>query len=163
VSPGLSESHTVNGGSWNEKSVKISSQIGVGEEKWTSVPSAAAGKRKTETSAWGQDTGDANGNGKDWGVTLVGRPWKERSLFTPIGSNNESVSQAGTSDFQWDLSHAQPPVDDEWSGLNGLSSADPSSDWNAPAEEWGNWVDEDKVASVPQPVEISDVQKVKGG
>lgn len=188
VSPGLSESHTVNGGSWNEKSVKISSQIGVGEEKWTSVPSAAAGKRKAETSAWGQDTGDANGNGKDWGVTLVGRPWKERSLFTPIaawnvdarintseqnstsfssfgltpgvsGSNSESVSQAGTSDFQWDLSHAQPPVDDEWSGLNGLSSSDPSSDWNAPAEEWGNWVDEEKVASVPQPEEISDVQK----
>ncbi|XP_076185478.1 protein LYRIC isoform X2 [Aptenodytes patagonicus] len=188
VSPGLSESHTVNGGSWNEKSVKISSQIGVGEEKWTSVPSTAAGKRKTETSAWGQDTGDANGNGKDWGVTLVGRPWKERSLFTPIaawnvdarinnseqnstsfssfgltpgvsGSNSESVSQAGTSDFQWDLSHAQPPVDDEWSGLNGLSSSDPSSDWNAPAEEWGNWVDEEKVASVPQPEEIPDVQK----
>ncbi|KAM6376260.1 protein LYRIC isoform 2-T2 [Alca torda] len=188
VSPALSESHTVNGGSWNEKSVKISSQIGVGEEKWTSVPSTAAGKRKTETSAWGQDTGDANGNGKDWGVTLVGRPWKERSLFNPIaawnvdarintseqnstsfssfgltpgvsGSNSESVSQAGTSDFQWDLSHAQPPVDDEWSGLNGLSSADPSSDWNAPAEEWGNWVDEEKVASVPQPEEISDIQK----
>ncbi|KAM6376264.1 protein LYRIC isoform 6-T6 [Alca torda] len=126
VSPALSESHTVNGGSWNEKSVKISSQIGVGEEKWTSVPSTAAGKRKTETSAWGQDTGDANGNGKDWGVTLVGRPWKERSLFNPI---------------------------------DGLSSADPSSDWNAPAEEWGNWVDEEKVASVPQPEEISDIQK----
>ncbi|KAM9387852.1 protein LYRIC isoform 1-T1 [Phaethornis superciliosus] len=188
VSPVLGESHTVNGGSWNEKSVKIASQIGVGEEKWTSVPSAAAGKRKTETSAWGQDTGDTNGNGKDWGVSLVGRPWKERSLFTPIaawnvnarintseqnstsfssfgltpgvsGSNNESVSQAGASDFQWDLSHAQPPVDDEWSGLNGLSSADPSSDWKAPAEEWGNWVDEEKVASVPQPEEISDVQK----
>uniref|UniRef100_A0A8C5X0P0 Metadherin n=1 Tax=Malurus cyaneus samueli TaxID=2593467 RepID=A0A8C5X0P0_9PASS len=163
VSPGLSESHTVNGGSWNEKSVKISSQIGVGEEKWTSVPSTAAGKRKTETLAWGQDTGDANGNGKDWGVTLVGRPWKERSLFTPIGSTSESVSQAGTSDFQWDLSHAQPPVDDEWSGLNGLSSADPTSDWNAPAEEWGNWVDEEKVASIPQREERSDIQKVKGG
>ncbi|XP_030906387.2 protein LYRIC isoform X1 [Melopsittacus undulatus] len=188
VSPGLSESHTVNGGSWNEKSVKISSQIGVGEEKWTSVSSTGAGKRKNETLAWGQDTGDANGNGKDWGVTLVGRPWKERSLFTPIaawnvdarintseqnstsfssfgltpgvsGSNSESVSQAGTSDFQWDLSHAQAPVDDEWSGLNGLSSADPSSDWNAPAEEWGNWVDEEKVASVPQTEEIPDVQK----
>ncbi|XP_023776509.1 protein LYRIC isoform X2 [Cyanistes caeruleus] len=189
VSSGLSESHTVNGGSWNEKSVKISSQIGVGEEKWTSVPSTAAGKRKTETLAWGQDTGDANGNGKDWGVSLVGRPWKERSLFTPIaawnvdtrintseqnttsfssfgltpgvsGSNSESVSQAGTSDFQWDLSHAQPPVDDEWSGLNGLSSADPSSDWNAPAEEWGNWVDEEKIASVPQREERSDTQKI---
>ncbi|XP_064363764.1 protein LYRIC isoform X3 [Dromaius novaehollandiae] len=189
VSPGLNESHTVNGGSWNEKPVKISPQIGVGEEKWTSVSSATAGKRKTETSAWGQDTGDANGNGKDWGVSLVGRPWKERSLFTPIaawnvdarintseqnstsfssfgltpgvsGSNSESAAQAGASDFQWDLSHAQPPVDDEWSGLNGLSSADPSSDWNAPAEEWGNWVDEEKVACVPQPEETSsDVQK----
>uniref|UniRef100_A0A8B9FUE0 Metadherin n=1 Tax=Amazona collaria TaxID=241587 RepID=A0A8B9FUE0_9PSIT len=125
VSPGLSESHTVNGGSWNEKSVKIS-QIGVGEEKWTSVSSTGAGKRKAETLAWGQDAGDANGNGKDWGVTLVARPWKERSLFTPI---------------------------------DGLSSADPSSDWNAPAEEWGNWVDEEKVASVPQTEEIPDVQK----
>ncbi|XP_010150924.1 PREDICTED: protein LYRIC, partial [Eurypyga helias] len=158
VSPGLTESHTVNGGNWNEKSVKMS-QIGAGEEKWTSVPSTAAGKRKTEASAWGQDSGDANGNGKDWGVTLVGRPWKERSLFTPIGSNNESVPQAGASDFQWDLSRAQPSVDDEWSGLNGLSSTDPSSDWNAPAEEWGNWVDEEKVASVPQPEEIPVVQK----
>ncbi|NXP76981.1 LYRIC protein, partial [Ramphastos sulfuratus] len=81
-------------------------------------------------------------------------------LYSFPGSNSEPVSQAGTSDFQWD--HAQPPVDDEWSGLNGLSSADPSSDWNAPAEEWGNWVDEEKIASVPQTEEIPDVQKVKG-
>lgn len=43
--------------------------------------------------------------------------------------------------------------------VDGLSSADPSSDWNAPAEEWGNWVDE-KVASVPQPEGIPDIQKV---
>ncbi|KFP91959.1 Protein LYRIC, partial [Apaloderma vittatum] len=88
--------------------------------------------------------------------------YKYNLIYSLSGSNSEAVSQAGTSDFQWDLSHAQPPVDDEWSGLNGLSSADPSSDWNAPAEEWGNWVDEEKVASVPQPEEISDVQKVKG-
>ncbi|KAM6376262.1 protein LYRIC isoform 4-T4 [Alca torda] len=155
VSPALSESHTVNGGSWNEKSVKISSQIGVGEEKWTSVPSTAAGKRKTETSAWGQDTGDANGNGKDWGVTLVGRPWKERSLFNPIAAWNvdariNTSEQNSTSFSSFGLT---PGVSD------GLSSADPSSDWNAPAEEWGNWVDEEKVASVPQPEEISDIQK----
>nr|XP_042701023.1 protein LYRIC isoform X3 [Chrysemys picta bellii] len=126
VSSGLNESPTVNGGNWNEKSVKISSEISAGEEKWTSVPSTAAGKRKTETSAWGQDTGDASGNGKDWSVSLVSRSWGERTLF--------------------------PSID-------GLSSADPSSDWNAPAEEWGNWVDEEK-ASIPQPEEpLSDVQK----
>lgn len=27
-----------------------------------------------------------------------------------------------------------------------MSSADPSSDWNAPAEEWGNWVDEERAS-----------------
>ncbi|XP_067393052.1 protein LYRIC isoform X2 [Emydura macquarii macquarii] len=188
VSSGLSESPTVNGGSWNDKSVKISSEISAGEEKWTSAPSATAGKRKNETSAWGQDTGDTSGNGKDWSVSLVGRSWGERALFPSIawnvdgrikaseqnsasftslglnpavsGSSNEPVTQPGTSDFPWDLSRSQPHVDDEWSGLNGLSSADPSSDWNAPAEEWGNWVDEEKVSSVPQPEEpLSDVQK----
>ncbi|XP_075776450.1 protein LYRIC isoform X1 [Pelodiscus sinensis] len=189
VSSGLNESPTVNGGNWNEKSVKISSEISVGEEKWASVPSATAGKRKTETSAWGQDTGDASGNGKDWGVSIVSRSWGERTLFPGIapwnvdgriktseqnsasfaslglnpaisGSSNEPVTQPGTSDFQWDLSRSQAHVDDEWSGLNGLSSADPSSDWNAPSEEWGNWVDEEKVASIPQPEEpLSDVQK----
>ncbi|XP_014467093.2 protein LYRIC isoform X2 [Alligator mississippiensis] len=188
IQQGLSENPTVNGGSWNEKSVKIS-QISAGDEKWASVSSAATGKRKTETSAWGQDSGDANGNGKDWGVSLVGRTWRERPLFHGItawnvdgrintseqnsasfsslglaaavsGSSSEPVSQPGTSDFQWDLSHSQSPIDDEWSGLNGLSSADPSSDWNAPAEEWGNWVDEEKAASVAQPEELSsDVQK----
>ncbi|XP_074843002.1 protein LYRIC isoform X2 [Carettochelys insculpta] len=186
---GVNENPTVNGGNWNEKSVKISSEISAGEEKWTSVPSATAGKRKTETSAWGQDTGDAGGNGKDWSVSLVGRSWGQRTLFPSIttwnvdgrikaseqnsasftslglnpamsGSNSEPVTQPGTSDFQWELSHSQPHVDDEWSGLNGLSSADPSSDWNAPLEEWGNWVDEEKASSVPQPEEpLSDVQK----
>ncbi|XP_015138437.3 protein LYRIC isoform X3 [Gallus gallus] len=156
VSPGLNESHTVNGGSWNEKPVKISSQIGVGEEKWTPVSSATAGKRKTETSAWAQDAADANGNGKDWGVSLVSRPWKERSLFTPIDAwkvdaRINTSEQNSTSFSSFGLT---PGVSD------GLSSADPSSDWNAPAEEWGNWVDEEKVASVPQPEEaLSDVQK----
>ncbi|PNJ43873.1 MTDH isoform 3, partial [Pongo abelii] len=67
VSSGLNENLTVNGGGWNEKSVKLSSQISAGEEKWNSVSPASAGRRKTEPSAWSQDTGDANTNGKDWG------------------------------------------------------------------------------------------------
>ncbi|OBS68331.1 hypothetical protein A6R68_03129, partial [Neotoma lepida] len=58
-------------------------------------------------------------------------------------STAEPVSQSTTSDYQWDVSRNQPYIDDEWSGLNGLSSADPSSDWNAPAEEWGNWISDD--------------------
>ncbi|XP_039184864.1 protein LYRIC isoform X1 [Crotalus tigris] len=185
---GMSEGPTVNGGNWNEKPVKISPQIGASEEKWT-TGSSASSKRKNETSAWGKDAGD-NGNGKDWGVSLVGRTWGERTLFsgiawsgvdgrintpeqssasfTPLGlnptvsgSNSESVSQPSTTDFQWDLNRNQAPVDDEWSGLNGLSSADPTSDWNAPAEEWGNWVEEENPPSIPQLEEVlSETQKV---
>ncbi|KAF6323498.1 metadherin [Rhinolophus ferrumequinum] len=119
---GLNENLTVNGGGWNEKSIKVSSQISAGEEKWNSVPPASAGKRKTEPSAWGQDTGDANANGKDWG-----RSWSDRSIF---------------------------------SGIDGLSSADPSSDWNAPAEEWGNWVDEERASLLKSQEPIPDDQKV---
>lgn len=127
---GLNENLTVNGGGWNEKAVKLSSQINAGEEKWNSVSPASAGKRKTEPSAWSQDTGDANTNGKDWG-----RSWSDRSIF---------------------------------SGIDGLSSADPSSDWNAPAEEWGNWVDEERASllkpqePIPADQKVSDDDKEKG-
>ncbi|XP_035133478.1 protein LYRIC isoform X5 [Callithrix jacchus] len=122
VSSGLNENLTVNGGGWNEKSVKLSSQISAGEEKWNSISSASTGKRKTEPSAWSQDTGDANANGKDWG-----RSWSDRSIF---------------------------------SGIDGLSSADPNSDWNAPAEEWGNWVDEERASLLKSQEPIPDDQKV---
>ncbi|XP_037856178.1 protein LYRIC isoform X5 [Chlorocebus sabaeus] len=155
VSSGLNENLTVNGGGWNEKSVKLSSQISAGEEKWNSVSPASAGKRKTEPSAWSQDTGDANANGKDWG-----RSWSDRSIFSGIGSTAEPVSQSTTSDYQWDVSRNQPYIDDEWSGLNGLSSADPNSDWNAPAEEWGNWVDEERASLLKSQEPIPDDQKV---
>ncbi|XP_028621731.1 protein LYRIC isoform X1 [Grammomys surdaster] len=155
VSSGLNENLTVNGGGWSEKSVKLSSPLSAGEEKWNSVPPASAGKRKTEPSAWTQDTGDTNANGKDWG-----RNWSDRSIFSGIGSTAEPVSQSTTSDYQWDVSRNQPYIDDEWSGLNGLSSADPSSDWNAPAEEWGNWVDEDRASLLKSQEPISNDQKV---
>ncbi|XP_036089199.1 protein LYRIC isoform X8 [Rousettus aegyptiacus] len=105
VSSGLNENLTVNGGGWNEKSVKLSSQINA-------------------------------------------------------GSTAEPVSQSTTSDYQWDVSRNQPYIDDEWSGLNGLSSADPSSDWNAPAEEWGNWVDEERASLLKSQEPIPDDQKV---
>ncbi|XP_040828558.1 protein LYRIC isoform X4 [Ochotona curzoniae] len=163
VSSGLNENLTVNGGGWNEKSVKLSSQMSAGEEKWNSVPSATAGKRKAEPSAWNQDPGDNSTNGKDWG-----RNWSERSIFSGIGSAAEPGPQSAASDYQWDISRNQPYVDDEWSGLNGLSSADPSSDWNAPAEEWGNWVDEERASllksqeAVPDDQKISDDDKEKG-
>ncbi|XP_004640114.1 protein LYRIC isoform X3 [Octodon degus] len=163
VSSGLNENLTVNGGGWNERPAKLSSQMNAGEEKWNSAPPASAGKRKAEPPAWTQDPGDTNVNGKDWG-----RNWSDRSIFSGIGSTAEPISQSTTSDYQWDVSRNQPYIDDEWSGLNGLSSADPSSDWNAPAEEWGNWVDEERASllksqeSAPDDQKVSDDDKEKG-
>lgn len=181
---------TVNGGGWNEKTIKIPQLIG-GEEKWVSMPSSAAGKKKAENSTWGQDSGDANG--KDWSA-----PWSERPLFQSIpawsavdgrintsekssasfptlalnpvvtGSTSEPVSQANAPDGQWDLSCNQPRIDDEWSGSNGLNCAETASDWKAPAEEWGNFAEEE-TPSLPlteEPItdvpKISDDEKEKG-
>lgn len=72
----MNENLTVNGGGWNEKSVKLPSQISAGEEKWNSVSPASAGKRKTEPS-------EPFPRGKDWG-----RSWSDRSIFSGIGKSH---------------------------------------------------------------------------
>ncbi|XP_029447620.1 protein LYRIC isoform X2 [Rhinatrema bivittatum] len=184
---GLSEIPAVNGGSWTEKPMKLPAQVGGSEEKWASLPSAP--KRKSENSAWSQDTGDSGGNGKDWGGVPLTSTWSERPLFSSIppwstvdgrinaseqtsasftslglnsavsGTTSETVSQPSTSDIQWDISCNQPHIDDEWSGPNGLDSGDPGSDWNAPAEAWGNWVEEETACPPPEEP-VSDYQKV---
>ncbi|XP_023373291.1 protein LYRIC isoform X3 [Otolemur garnettii] len=152
VSSGLNENLTVNGGGWNEKSIKLSSQINAGEEKWNSVSPASAGKRKAEPSAWSQDTGDANANGKDWG-----RSWSDRSIFSGIAAWS-SVDRGMNTSEQNSASFASLTLNSAVS--DGLSSADPSSDWNAPAEEWGNWVDEERASLLKSQEPIPDDQKV---
>lgn len=102
-------------------------------------------------------------SGLNENITVNGGGWSEKSVKLSsqlsAGSTAEPVSQSTTSDYQWDGSRNQPHIDDEWSGLNGLSSADPSSDWNAPAEEWGNWVDEDRASLLKSQEPISNDQK----
>ncbi|KAM5158186.1 protein LYRIC [Mantella aurantiaca] len=162
-SKGPSEVSAVNGGGWHEKPTKVfSSQVL--EEKWA-PPATTVSRKKAEPCTWNQDSVDTNG--KDWSA-----PWSERSIFpgiapwTPveariasseqrppsfstIGLNNavsasvsDPVSQSNAS--EWEAT-PNDPIDDEWSGLNGMSSGDPSSDWNAPAEEWGNFGEEEPV------------------
>ncbi|ROL41347.1 Protein LYRIC [Anabarilius grahami] len=68
-------------------------------------------------------------------------------------------------DLSWS---AQPPipVDDVWSGINSPST-DPSCDWNAPSEEWGNYVEQQPVSTllmeppVPEVAQDSDNEKDK--
>ncbi|XP_029928312.1 protein LYRIC-like isoform X2 [Myripristis murdjan] len=54
---------------------------------------------------------------------------------------------------------SQPQVDDEWSGLNG-GSVDPSSDWNAPSEAWGNYEEPTPELPAPQPQPLPEPAKV---
>ncbi|XP_069587766.1 protein LYRIC isoform X1 [Ranitomeya imitator] len=177
---GPSEASALNGSSWNEKPTKVIPAQQV-EEKWV-PPSNTAGKKKAEPCTWNQDNVDANG--KDWSA-----PWGERSLFPGIatwsnvdarvnssekrppfstmGLNNavsagvnDSVPAASVTEKQWDVTPAEPSADDEWSGLNGLNSSDPSSDWNAPAEEWGNYGEEEPALSPQTEEPEQEVPKV---
>lgn len=69
---------------------------------------------------------------ESWTVIDAAVPTTEQHAVSLAGLKAEPVR-----DLPW---LSQPKVDDEWSGLNG-GSADPSSDWNAPAEVWGNYED----------------------
>eukprot|EP00079_Xenopus_tropicalis_P026181 XP_012819880.1 PREDICTED: protein LYRIC isoform X1 [Xenopus tropicalis] len=176
-SKGTNDNNVVNGSGWSEKPSKtLSSQLG--EEKW--APSAS--KKKAEPCTWNQNASDTNG--KDWGVSWGERPifpsisaWsnvdgrmtvpeQRQTSFAAMGLNNsvpasvsEPISQPATSESQWDSTPNEPCIDDEWSGLNGLNSSDPTSDWNAPAEEWGNWGTEEPV-NATQPEESEQLTKV---
>ncbi|MEQ2225424.1 hypothetical protein ILYODFUR_017302 [Ilyodon furcidens] len=103
------------------------------------APQTAAPK----TSSWTTQRQTASlwraGVDESWAVPV---PSAELNLVSLTGLG---VAQPQpVSDPSW---LSQPRVDDEWSGLNG-SSADPSSDWNAPSEAWGNY--EEPTSEPPQ-------------
>lgn len=68
--------------------------------------------------------------------------------FSMLGLNTTDPI-SNSVDLQW---ASRPKVDDEWSGFNGMAAADPSSDWNAPVEHWGNY-EEPPVLVTPAPVQ----------
>ncbi|XP_078109896.1 protein LYRIC [Sander vitreus] len=73
---------------------------------------------------------------ESWTVIDRGMPTTELNLvsLTGLGVGTAAEPQP-VSELPW---LSQPRGDDEWSGLNG-GSVDPSSDWNAPSEAWGNY------------------------
>ncbi|CAN9514024.1 unnamed protein product [Ophioblennius macclurei] len=80
------------------------------------------------TQMWGSGIDDS------WTVIDRAMPGAELNMVSLSGLGVGTESQP-VSELPW-LSQAR--VDDEWSGLNG-GSVDPSSDWNAPSEAWGNY------------------------
>lgn len=75
--------------------------------------------------------------GIDESWTVIDRPMPsgDLNLVSLAGLGVGTGQPPPVNDLPW---LSRPRVDDEWSGLNG-GSADPSSDWNAPSEAWGNY------------------------
>lgn len=96
----------------------------------TVAPQMAHWTSNRETaSLWGAEIDGS------WTVIETGMPPTDLNLVSFSGLGVPTTEPQPVGDMAW-LSQAR--VDDEWSGLNG-GSVDPSSDWNAPAEVWGNY------------------------
>ncbi|XP_061571747.1 protein LYRIC-like isoform X2 [Cololabis saira] len=98
-------------------------------------PPPASQKKKKDSAKVKTEKVEAGVSQESWTVIDRQLPSKELKLVSLSGLGVGPAKPQPVSDLSW---LSQPRVDDEWSGLNG-GSADPSSDWNAPSEAWGNY------------------------
>ncbi|XP_034056795.1 metadherin a isoform X2 [Gymnodraco acuticeps] len=135
------EEPSVNGGGWTDMSVKIPRQMGAMDgPKWIATTTATQYRAPPKPQSWGQET-------QAWS-SIDGRIKTDPNPvnFSMLGLNTtDSISNS--MELQWARC---PSVDDEWSGFNGIAAADPSSDWSAPAEHWGNY-EQPPVMETPEP------------
>ncbi|XP_031432253.1 protein LYRIC isoform X2 [Clupea harengus] len=134
VTAQVEETPAMNGGEWNNVGLKPQKQAPKAEN-WTALPKKPV-QPNPEVSVWGQEI-------EGWTVVDRGIP----SAFPGLGLAPSAVEPQPVAELQW---ATEPPVDDEWSGLNG-SSADPASDWSAPAEVWGNYEEPEPETPAPPP------------
>ncbi|XP_037129764.1 protein LYRIC-like isoform X2 [Syngnathus acus] len=88
-------------------------------------------KKKGESSKVTAEKVNAAVSHDSW--TVIDRVPADLGSFTKLGVGTADPLLGDNAPWL-----SQPKADDEWSGFNG-GSADTSSDWNAPAEVWGNY------------------------
>ncbi|XP_059424307.1 protein LYRIC-like [Carassius carassius] len=147
VTPCWQEVLAVKGSGWSDLGLQLPPQMtSVQAESWSNM-TVPTERQTSEPSVWPQDMEGS------W--TIV-----DGSHIPPSFSGLTAVP-----DLSWS---AQPPepLDDEWSGINS-TSVDLSCDWNAPSEEWGNYVVQQPVSAaqleppVPEVAQESDNEKDK--
>ncbi|XP_017279694.1 metadherin a isoform X2 [Kryptolebias marmoratus] len=120
---------SVNGNNWSDVSLKAAGQMGsLGGTKWTPIPATKHYRTPADPQPWAQEPPAA------WSG-IDGDGQIKTTSFSVLRLN-ATDSLPKSAELQW---KSHPEVDDEWSGFNGMAAADPSSDWNAPVEHWGNY------------------------
>ncbi|XP_075873226.1 metadherin a isoform X2 [Nelusetta ayraudi] len=118
-----------NGGGWTDASLKTCGQFGNGEgTKWSSVHTAVHYRAPPKRQSWAQER-------QAWSGVDAHIKTDLNSVPLSMLRRNPAEPAPSSAERQW---ASQPDPDDEWSGFNGMAAGDSSSDWNAPAEHWGN-------------------------
>ncbi|XP_039977445.1 metadherin a isoform X2 [Xiphias gladius] len=142
------EEPSVNGVGWTDISVKLPGQMGaMGGTKWSNMPTASHYRAPVEPQRWSQET-------QAW----TGIDGRIKSDLKPVSFSMRRLKTtdpiSNSIELQW-ASH--PDVEDEWSGFKGMAAADPSSDWNAPAEHWGNYEEPPLLVTATPPLKEQPV------
>ncbi|XP_070778342.1 metadherin a [Enoplosus armatus] len=133
VSSSWREEPSVNGGAWSMGTMEGT--------KWSAITTATHHRAPPKRQSWAQET-PAAWSGIDGRIKTDLNPVS----FSMLGPNTTDPI-SNSIEMRW-ASHLD--VDDEWSGSNGMTAVDPSSDWNAPVEHWGNY-EEPPVLVTPAP------------
>ncbi|KAK7138807.1 hypothetical protein R3I93_016040 [Phoxinus phoxinus] len=133
VTSNCNDVNSVNGGGLMEEPVKSTQTSALNNEKW-STGRKTLGQKNRDNSTWKIEPEGA------W-TSLDGKMKAEPNsvnltMLRLNPSGGETRIKSNIEIGKWDNT---PIPDNEWSSSNGLSSVDPSSDWNAPAELWGNY------------------------
>ncbi|XP_026785564.3 metadherin a isoform X5 [Pangasianodon hypophthalmus] len=144
---------SVNSGGWTDISVKLPPKGSAPDHEKSSVAIKTSGHRTSEPLAWAQES-----EAGSW-PTMDGRmkPEVNRMNFSMLRLNpsaagvpvTQSAAEVGNG-----FTNA-----DEWSGFNGLGAVDPSSDWNAPTELWGNYDEPKPETPAAQETPVSQLQE----
>ncbi|TRY84365.1 hypothetical protein DNTS_025455 [Danionella cerebrum] len=118
-----------NGGSWTEATVKQSTQPKVVINEKISAGRKTSAPKNHENTTWKQESEGSSWAGLEGRVKAEVNP-VNLTMLALNPSGGETGTKPNNEIGQWN----NAPVID-----NGLASADPSSDWNAPTEIWGNY------------------------
>ncbi|GAA6092267.1 metadherin a isoform X8 [Tachysurus ichikawai] len=123
---------SVNSGGWTDLSVKLPPQGSVSDREKSSAGVKTSVPRTSETLAWTQESVGS------WPSTDGRSNPEVNRMNRPMPRLNPSAASAPVTQAAAELGNGHTKSD-EWTGFNGLGATDPSSDWNAPNELWGNY------------------------